>query len=46
MKKKLMLVLAACSLVLAACGPSDNESNDDRDQNYYATTAQQTNSEL
>lgn len=44
MKKKLLLVLAACSLVLAACGPNDNESNDDRDQNYYAMTAQQTHS--
>lgn len=37
MKKKLLFVLAACTLVLTACGPNDNESNDDRDHNYYAT---------
>lgn len=37
MKKKLLFVLAACTLVLAACGPNENESNDDRDYNYYAS---------
>lgn len=37
MKKKLVFVLAACILVLTACGPNDNESNDDRDRNYYAS---------
>ena len=46
MKKKLLFVLAACTLVLTACGPNDNESNDDRDRNYYASTTVNDNDNL